>query len=142
MVEAGLQSLKWLMSIQTGEQGVFAPIGCNGFYCKGGEKSRFDQQPVEALSTVAACLDARRLTGDQKWADEANRAFDWFLGQNELQEPLYDPLTGGCKDGLHFDRVNENEGAESTLSFLISLAEMRLAENVGSPKTSEYVYTS
>ncbi len=142
MVEAGLQSLEWLVSIQKGEHGVFAPVGSNGFYRKGGEMAKFDQQPVEALAMVSACLDARRLTGEPKWAEEANRAFDWFVGQNELHEPVYDPLTGGCKDGLHPDRVNENEGAESTLSFLLSLAEMRLAENVGSPRTSEYVYTS
>ncbi len=77
---------------------------------------------------VSACLDAQRLTGEARWADPARRAFDWFLGQNQLQQALYDASTGGCRDGLHADRANENQGAESTLSFLIGLAEMRSSE--------------
>jgi hypothetical protein len=71
---------------------------------------------------------AFRTTGDPAWADHARRAFTWFLGQNQLRQPLYDPLSGGCRDALHADRVNENEGAESTLSFLLSLMEMRADE--------------
>ena len=77
---------------------------------------------------VSACLAASRATGDRRWAEHARRAFDWFLGQNQLQQPLYDATTGGCRDGLHVDRVNENQGAESTLSFLLALSEMRLAD--------------
>ena len=74
---------------------------------------------------VSACLDARRITGDVRWGVDARRTFDWFLGHNQLRQPLYDAATGGCRDGLHADRVNENEGAESTLSFLLALMEMR-----------------
>ena len=79
---------------------------------------------------VSACLEAHRLTGDVRWRNEAQMAFDWFLGRNDLKQPLYDPVTGGCRDGLHPDRVNQNQGAESTLAFLLSLVEMRLTENI------------
>ncbi len=73
-------------------------------------------------------MHAFRTTGAHAWAEHARRAFTWFLGQNQLQQTLYDPLTGGCRDALHADRVNENEGAESTLSFLLSLMDMRADE--------------
>jgi glycosyltransferase involved in cell wall biosynthesis len=88
-----------------------------------------DQQPVEAQGMVSACLEAFRVTGDKRWRQEARRAFDWFLGRNDLNLPIYDPTTGGCRDGLHPDRTNENQGAESSLAFLQSLLELRLAEN-------------
>jgi hypothetical protein len=77
---------------------------------------------------VAAGLEAWRSTGEPRWADHARRAFLWFFGRNQLQQPLYDPVTGGCRDGLHPDRANENQGAESTLSFLIALTEMRAVD--------------
>jgi hypothetical protein len=85
----------------------------------------FDQQPIEACAMVSACLDAEHVTGDAHWATEARRAFDWFVGHNVLREPLYDASTGACCDGLHADRINRNQGAEATLSFLLALAEMR-----------------
>jgi hypothetical protein len=85
----------------------------------------FDQQPVEAGATVSACLEARRVSGDLKWLVRAQRAFSWFLGQNVLQQSLYDASSGGCRDGLHADRVNENQGAESSLAFQLALLEMR-----------------
>ncbi len=91
-------------------------------------KARFDQQPIEACAAVSACLQANRATGQSKWRKEAWSAFNWFLGDNDLQIALYDPTTGGCRDGLHPDRVNENQGAESTLSFLMALLEMRKSE--------------
>ncbi|HUJ72330.1 MAG TPA: glycosyltransferase, partial [Verrucomicrobiae bacterium] len=128
IIKTGLTTLQWLVDIQRSEADRFAPIGSNGFYTRGGERARFDQQPVEAQATVAASLEAYRLTGDERWRKEAQRAFDWFLGRNDLHLPLYDPLTGGCRDGLHADRVNQNQGAESTLSFLLSLLELRLSE--------------
>jgi glycosyltransferase involved in cell wall biosynthesis len=126
MVCAGLEALDWLSSIQRCEiNRHFVPIGSDGFYRRGGEKARFDQQPIEAAGAVSACLEAYRITGDGRWRREAWTAFDWFLGDNDLQLPLYDSVTGGCRDGLHPDRANENQGAESTLSFLMSLLEMR-----------------
>ena len=128
MMTVGLRSLEWLASIQRSDDGYFAPIGSNGFYRRNHPKASFDQQPVEACAMVSACLSASRATGDRRWAEHALRAFNWFLGQNQLQQALYDATTGGCRDGLHVDRVNENQGAESTLSFLLALAEMRLAD--------------
>lgn len=130
MAEAGLESLKWLADLQCAdtEGRHFVPIGSNGFYQRGGERARFDQQPVEAQATVSACLEAYRITGDKRWRKEARRAFEWFLGRNDLNLPIYDPTMGGCRDGLHPDRANENQGAESTLAFLQAVLELRLAE--------------
>ncbi len=126
MVSAGLEALDWLSQTQHCEiNGHFVPIGSQGFYRQGGEKARFDQQPIEAAGAVSACLEAHRITGDSRWRREAWSAFNWFLGGNDLQLPLYDSVTGGCRDGLHPDRANENQGAESTLSFLMALLEMR-----------------
>jgi len=125
MISAGLEALDWLLTQQRCEtNGHFAPIGSQGFYRQGGEKARFDQQPLEAAGAVSACLQAYRITGDRRWRSEAWSAFNWFLGDNDLQLPLYDAFSGGCRDGLHPDRANENQGAESTLSFLMALLEM------------------
>ena len=131
MTEAGLESLGWLADLQRADVagGHFVPIGSKGFYQRGGERARFDQQPVEAQAMVSASLEAHRITGDKRWRKEARRAFEWFLGRNDLNLPVYDPTTGGCRDGLHPDRPNENQGAESTLAFLQALLELRLAEN-------------
>ncbi len=128
MTEAGLRSLKWLVDLQLSDNSHFAPIGSNGFYKQGGKPARFDQQPIEAQTMVSACLEAFRITKDKYWKKEARRSFEWFLGRNDLNLPLYDPTTGGCRDGLHSDRLNENQGAESTLAFLQSLLELRLTE--------------
>ena len=129
MIEAGMDSLKWLVAEQhRDDKELFVPIGSNGFYIEGNEKARFDQQPVEASATVSACLEVYRLTEETQWFEEARRVFSWFLGKNDLQVPLYDAFTGGCRDGLHPDRVNENQGAESTLSFLMALLEMQTAK--------------
>ena len=128
VLEIGLSSLAWLVQVQRAPQGHFRAIGCHGFYRKGGEPARFDQQPVEAYATVAACLEAYRATQDPTWMNEARSSFEWFLGRNDLGQELYDSTTGGCCDGLQEDRVNRNQGAESTLAFLLSLAEMNLLE--------------
>ena len=126
MISAGLEALDWLSSTQCCEiNRHFVPIGSQGFYRQDGEKARFDQQPLEAAGAVSACLQAYCVTGDNRWRNEAWSAFNWFLGDNDLQLPLYDSATGGCRDGLHPDRANENQGAESTLSFLMALVEMR-----------------
>ena len=134
MVEVGLKSLAWLASIQRSKEGWFSPVGSNGFLSRGESAARFDHQPIEACGMISACREAFQTTGDEKWLEEARRAFGWFLGQNELQQSLYDPITGGCCDGLHPDRVNENQGAESTLSFLQSLVEMRRIERKHTPR--------
>jgi glycosyltransferase involved in cell wall biosynthesis len=131
MTAAGLDSLNWLADLQRSKipNGHFVPIGSNGFYERGGEQARFDQQPVEAQTMISACLEAYRLTRDPCWYKEAQRVFEWYLGRNDLGLSVYDPMTGGCHDGLHPDRVNENQGAESTLAFLQSWLELRMAEN-------------
>jgi glycosyltransferase involved in cell wall biosynthesis len=137
MVSAGLEALDWLASVQRCEiKGHFVPIGSHGLYSKETEKARFDQQPVEACAAVSAFLQAFRATSKNRWRKEAWKAFNWFLGDNDLQVALYDPISGGCRDGLHPDRANENQGAESTLSFLMALLEMRKLE-VSSARESQ-----
>src|ERR1044071_3655823 len=129
MYERGLQALRWLAELQTSENGHLRPIGTNGFYPCGGTRAQFDQQPIEAQAMVSACLEAYRATSDPAWYEHAQRAFDWFLGWNDLGLEVYSHSTGGCRDALHVDRVNRNQGAESTLAFLLSLAEMHLMQN-------------
>ena len=127
--ERGLQTLRWLAEIQTSEHGHFRPIGSNGFYRRGGTRANFDQQPIEAQAMVSACLEAYRATSDAWWYEQAQRAFDWFLGWNDLGLEVYSANTGGCRDALHVDRVNGNQGAESTLAFLLSVTEMQITQN-------------
>jgi glycosyltransferase involved in cell wall biosynthesis len=124
-VAAGLRTLRWLMTLQTTEAGLFRPVGSQSF----GEKRRhpraFDQQPLEATATISACLAAWRADGDPEWKADAQRAFAWFLGSNDLSSPLVDLETGSCCDGLHPGRTNENRGGESVVSYLLGLAEIR-----------------
>jgi hypothetical protein len=129
MLETGLKTLRWLVKIQTSGAGSFRPIGSNGFYPRGEERALFDQQPIEAQATVSACIEAYHATNDVFWVAEARRAFEWFVGRNDLGLALYDSTTGGCRDGLHVDRVSQNQGAESTLAFLLALAEMQALQN-------------
>jgi glycosyltransferase involved in cell wall biosynthesis len=136
-LEIGLKSLRWLASVQKTPAGHLRPIGSNGFYVMGGARADFDQQPVEAQAMVSACLEAFRATLDESWPREAKRAFEWFLGRNDLGLPLYDSSNGACNDGLHQDRVNENQGAESTLAFHLSLAEMNYAEHPIEPPSNK-----
>ncbi len=123
MLTAGLRSLDWLCVQQHADE-ILAPIGAPGWWVRGEERARFDQQPLEAAGMVSACLAAHGTTGDPRWTGRAERAVGWFMGDNELQQSLYDARTGGCRDGLHAERVNENQGAESTLSALTALAEL------------------
>jgi len=127
-VEASLRGLNWLMKVQTSPAGHFAPVGNQGFYPRGGVLARFDQQPIEAHATVSACIGAYRATGDDCWRQQARRAFEWFLGRNDVGVSLYAPATGGCCDGLSSEGASINQGGESTISFLLSLSELRLLE--------------
>lgn len=124
-VAAGLRSLGWLMLQQTSPTGVFRPVGSASFGAKRKPPRPFDQQPLEAAAAISACLAAWRADGDRKWKADAERAFAWFLGANDLSLPLVDPETGSCRDGLHPDRANENKGGESVVSYLLGLAEIR-----------------
>jgi hypothetical protein len=128
VLQAGLDSLRWLVETQKAEAGHFAPIGCNGFWSRGQTRARFDQQPLEAYAIISASLEAYALTGDEYWRRGSRRCFEWFLGRNDLGESLYDSTTGGCRDALHQDRVSQNQGAESSLAFYLSLAQMTQAE--------------
>ena len=129
LLEIGLKSLRWLAEHQITPDGHFRPIGSNGFWKRGEEPASFDQQPVEAHAMICACLEAHEATGDPYWLTQASKAFEWFQGGNDLGLALYDAQSGGCRDGLHIDRVNQNQGAESTLAFLLSLAEMRRTQD-------------
>ena len=123
-LNAGLRSLAWLATVQKSPNGQFRPVGTAGFGALRATPSAFDQQPVEAAAMISACLAAWRADGDQKWTTEAQLAFSWFLGDNDLSLPLVDIETGSCRDGLHADRRNENRGAESVLSYLLGLVEI------------------
>jgi glycosyltransferase involved in cell wall biosynthesis len=123
--EAGLRSLRWLMTLQTTPAGLFRPVGTQGFGEQRQAPRAFDQQPLEATAMISACLAAWRADGDAAWRADAARAFGWFLGDNDLTLPLVDLETGSCRDGLHPDRANENRGGESALSYLLGLAEVR-----------------
>ncbi len=124
-VEAGRQSLRWLMSLQTSPSGCFRPVGTNSFGRQRHNPEAFDQQPVEAAATISACLSAWQVDRGAEWRAGVMQAFKWFLGDNDLRITLVDPNTGSCLDGLHPDRPNENKGAELTLSYLLGLVEMR-----------------
>jgi hypothetical protein len=134
-IAAGLRSLRWLMSLQTSGAGVFRPVGSDSF---GGHRQApkpFDQQPLEAAAAISACLAAWRADGDVRWKADAARAFEWFLGSNDLSSPLIDLETGSCRDGLHPDRVNENKGGESVVSYLLGLTEIRQLARIGGNRT-------
>jgi len=134
-VDAGLRSLRWLMTQQTAPAGHFRPIGTAGFGERRQQPRAFDQQPVEATATIAACLTAWRADGDAEWKATATRVFAWFLGSNDLSLALADPHTGSCRDGLHPDRANENCGGESVVSYLLGLAEIRQLARVNTGLT-------
>jgi len=134
MIQAGLLSLEWLLRIQTNSKGHFMPIGNQGWYPRNGERARFDQQPLEAQSMLEACMEAYRVTQDERWIIEARRCLEWFLGRNDLNVPLYDYKTGGCCDGLGADGANLNQGAESTLAWLLSLLNMYSQESYDTEK--------
>ena len=129
-VDAGLRSLRWLMALQTTSTGYFRPVGTKSFGQVHQKPAAFDQQPVEAAATISACLAAAQAEEGPEWPAGAMRAFGWFLGENDLQTTLVDPESGRCSDGLHPDRPNENKGAESVLSYLLGLVEIRRFKRV------------
>lgn len=135
MVELAIQSLDWLLKVKTGPDGSFSPVGNEGWFKRDGQAARFDQQPIEAFALIEACIEAYYATGEPRWLINARRCFDWFLGKNALNKSLYDYETGGCRDGLRASGLNENEGAESTLAWLLSLLAIRSLEPTrnGSP---------
>ncbi|TCR63474.1 glycosyltransferase family 4 protein [Bosea sp. BK604] len=133
-IDAGLRSLRWLMTLQTTPAGFFRPVGTESFGDQRRPPLPFDQQALEATATISACLAAWRADGIGAWKTEASRAFGWFLGENDLSVPLVDLETGSCRDGLHPDRANENRGGESVVSYLLSLAEIRQLARVSADR--------
>jgi glycosyltransferase involved in cell wall biosynthesis len=121
ILDKGLAVLEWLLKLQTDEHGRLSLIGNQGWYPRGGESAKFDQQPVDAMGLVVACCEAFRATKEPLWWQRATNCFEWFLGRNILNAPLYDSATGGCCDGLNSSGPNQNQGAESTLAWMISL---------------------
>jgi glycosyltransferase involved in cell wall biosynthesis len=132
-VAAGLRSLRWLMKLQTTSTGCYRPVGSKSFGEELQAPQPFDQQPLEATATISACRAAWRADSDPRWRADALRAFSWFLGRNDLSIPLVDVETGSCSDGLHPDRANENRGAESVVSWILALVEIRELYRVGNP---------
>ncbi len=124
MFNAGVSSLEWLLDKQLTSEGHISIIGNQNWYAFNEERSKFDQQPIEIMNLILACSSVFKFTGDKKWINSAMKCFSWFLGQNDLGAQLYNYQTGGCKDGLHSQGTNANEGAESTLAWLISLFTM------------------
>ncbi len=132
MTDAGLRSLRWLLDQQIehadDNRQHLSIIGNDGWLWKDGRRARFDQQPLEAWALLDACLEAARLAEAseqrQRWEADARLCFDWFLGRNDLGAPIYDEKTGGCRDGLHPHGPNHNQGAESTLAYLLSALEL------------------
>jgi hypothetical protein len=121
MIDAALQSLGWLIDVQRSEDGHLSIIGNQGWYPRGGEMARFDQQPIEAKALVQACLSAAATTGEARWINDALMCFEWFTGKNDIGEPLYNEQTGGGRDGFGPTGASINQGAESTLAYLMSV---------------------
>ena len=130
LVVPAIDTLEWLWNVQVDEDGLFEPIGSTRAFLRGEEKPRFDQQPVEVGTMISACIEAWNITQDAKWMERAWKAFSWFKGANWLRQPMMDLETGGCFDGLQRDAINQNQGAESTVSFLLACAEMKAFEGV------------
>ena len=120
----GIESLEWLLDKQKAPEGHLSIIGNCAWHTREGMTSTFDQQPIEAMCLIEACAEAYRTTREDKWLVQARRCLNWYLGANDLHAQVYDFETGGCNDGLGANGVNENQGAESTLSWLISLLTM------------------
>jgi len=142
IIDIGKTSLEWLLNIQTNEDGMLSIIGTNGWYVRDGQKARFDQQPIEAHALVDACIEAYHVTREKRWIRQAQKAFNWFLGDNDLRTPLYDFTTGGCHDGLHGDRVNQNQGAEAALAWLLSLLlmhDLQMEQTLGEPPADKAI---
>lgn len=124
MIDAGLEVLDWLIVAQTDPTGHLSPIG-NGWWSSGGEKSRFDQQPIEATALLLAAESAYALTADDRYRSAMERAYAWFLGKNDLGLDVTDAKRGAGYDGLTPRGVNTNQGAESTLMWLIACEHIR-----------------
>jgi hypothetical protein len=121
----GLEVLDWLIAVQVADDGAFSPIGNDGWWRRDGPRNRFDQQPIEATTMILACEAALSVSPEPRYREAAERAYGWFLGDNDVGLPVAVPESGGCQDGLEPHGVNLNQGAESTLMWLTALEHMR-----------------
>jgi hypothetical protein len=135
MTETGLEALDWLIGVQTSPDGRLSPIG-NGWWPRYGERSQFDQQPIEATALLLAAASAWTVTGSPHYRAAMERSYAWFLGANDLGLGLADPDRGACRDGLTRRGVNLNEGAESTLMWLMAAERIRALRAAGLPAAS------
>jgi uncharacterized protein YyaL (SSP411 family) len=125
LVAKACSVLDWLIESQTSAFGYFSPVGNEAWWPRTGERSQFDQQPIEAATMVVAAADAFAATGKQRYRAAAESAYAWFLGENDLAVAPADTATGGCHDGLTRRGLNPNQGAESTLMWQTALERMR-----------------
>lgn len=128
ILEIGKSSLDFLISKSFDEMGIFHAIGNNGWYPKGGEPARYDQQTVEAGGMVEACVDAFKILGHERYKEYAKKAFQWFTGRNISQKSMIDPVTGGVYDAITENGINTNQGAESILSYLLAATKLEEIE--------------
>ncbi|MFQ5592341.1 MAG: glycosyl transferase family 1, partial [Phycisphaerae bacterium] len=120
LTDRGIKVLQWLVDVQTAKKGHLSVIGNNGWFKRSGERARFDQQAIEPAALIGACKAAYRASGDRLWLTEMRRCFEWFMGRNDIGQPMIDFKSRGCYDGLKPDGVSQNQGAESLLSWLFS----------------------
>ncbi len=120
-IDLGKRSLQWLLDVQTTEDGMLSIVGTDGWMHRDGRRAQYDQQAIDVHALLDACVEAYHVTREEHWIGQAQKVFNWFLGANDLRTPVCEFATGGCHDGLHADRVNANQGAESTLAWLMSL---------------------
>ena len=126
MTDRGLRILDWQIAVQTSGDGRFSPIG-NQWWPRDGIRSRFDQQPIEATALILATRAAFEATADRRYRTAMERAYGWFLGDNDGEIAVADPRRGAGFDGLTPSGVNVNQGAESTLMWLMALEHVRSA---------------
>jgi hypothetical protein len=120
LVACGIDTLDWILAKQTGHEGRFRAVGSESFGRVYAEPLPFDQQPLEAQATIDACGAAFAATSDRRWIAEAERAYRWFLGVNDLDLPVASTGDGGCFDGLMPTGLNRNQGAESILALQLA----------------------
>ena len=127
MVSTGLRVLDWLIGMQTAPEGHLRTIGNDGWWPRGGPRPRFDQQAISTTSLLLAADAAFEITGHARYRDAMEMAYGWFLGQNDAHAPVADPSSGACGDGIGPAGVSRNQGAESTLMWLMALEHVRTA---------------
>ena len=113
------KSLTFLIG-KTFSREEYLPIGQERWYLKDSKRSLFDQQPEDPASMVESLIKAYEITKKEDYKDKALIAFEWFLGKNHLRQMVYDDSTGGCYDGLGEKSLNINQGAESTVCYLLA----------------------